>query len=55
MALTKEYNSAVNPEDFGFALVEHLLRIITELSDLCEKKNWDIKSIPTFDLRSNDW
>jgi hypothetical protein len=55
LALTKEYNSAVNPEDFGFALVEHLLVIITELSDLCEKKNWDIKNIPTFELRSNDW
>ena len=55
LILTKEYSSSVNPESFAFVLVDHLLGIIRDLSDLCEEKNWDIRSIPTFDLRSNDW
>ena len=55
LILTKEYNSDTNSESFTFALVQHFLGIITELSELCESKNWDIRSIPAFDLKSNDW
>jgi len=55
LALTKEYNSAVNPEEFYFSFAEHILGIIIEMSDLCEKRHWDIKCISPFDLKSNDW
>jgi hypothetical protein len=34
--LTKEYSQDANPESFTFALIQHLLQVIKEISDLCE-------------------
>jgi hypothetical protein len=55
LRLTKQYNQDTNSHEFLFALTEHLLISIKEISDFCEDRNWDITSLPMFCLDTNDW
>jgi hypothetical protein len=53
LTLTKE---EINDETgFGIAFTRFLIDLIQDMTDLCERNHLSLKSLPAFEIGTNDW